>query len=210
MGALLQLQDSNKKEVNLPDEFQRQFNRSICTIKPLQTDVDFAIQQWQADRKSQFWSRTSIRCLCAAIEATLFLFRRMAEKLGTLHCVKWNESEIEILTEQKTIKGMDGVTKKKPAWLPFRDSVKETFRLLAKSIGATIEIDYQVPGFSGICKTFENRNRLMHPKQPDDIQISAKDIDNANQGINWFNETYAGVLRQCLEHLKNVNASRNK
>ncbi|MEI9960657.1 MAG: hypothetical protein WDM76_05860 [Limisphaerales bacterium] len=65
---------------NKATELHKLVKHSGLTYLPLHSDVAFAIKQWRSDSSSQFWSRTAIRCVCAAVEAKLFSFRKMAEK----------------------------------------------------------------------------------------------------------------------------------
>ena len=111
----------------------------MLVIEPLDSDYNRAIEQWRKDTSSQFWSRTVIRCLCADIEARLFMLRKMAEKLAAVSGVKFDADELEILSEQKivTIKGFQNTKRK---WLPLPDSVKESFRLFAKGMGAPLAV----------------------------------------------------------------------
>lgn len=174
---------------------------SGLTYLPLHSDVTYAIKQWQSD-PSQFWSRTSIRCLCAAVEATLFAFRKMAEKMTILSGIQFDSKEMEILSEKK----INGGRK----YLPFPDAIKESFRLFAKAAGTTVTVDYG-DKFLDLCKTFEVRNRLMHPKQPFDVQVTTENINTAERGIIWFNKTYMSVIDQCHAHFgKNIENLRKR
>jgi len=181
---------------------------SGLTYLPLHSDVTYAIKQWQKD-PSQFWSRTSIRCLCAAVEATLFSFRRMAEGMMILSGIQFDPKETEILTETRIVE-INGVQTTKPKFLPFADSIKESFRLFAKAAGTTVTVDYGDQSFLDLRKTFEIRNRLMHPKQPFDVQVSAEDINTAERGIIWFNKAYSSVIDQCHAHFgRNIENMKN-
>ena len=174
---------------------------SGLTYLPLHSDVTYAIKQWQSD-PSQFWSRTSIRCLCAAVEATLFAFRKMAEKMTVLSGIQFDSKEMEILSEKK----INGSRK----YLPFPDAIKESFRLFAKAAGTTVTVDYG-DKFLDLCNTFEVRNRLMHPKKPFDVEVNTGNIEAAERGIIWFNKTYMSVIDQCHAHFsKNIANLRKR
>jgi hypothetical protein len=123
--------------------------------------------------------------------------------------VQFETEEKEILTEERIVV-KNRVQTKQSKRLPFSDSVKESFRLFTKAIGATIKIDYGGSGYSALCKTFEVRNRLMHPKSPFDVEVKAQDIETAEQAINWFNKTYIDMVDKCQTHLdQTVEAMKN-
>jgi hypothetical protein len=181
------------------EQLRKLVSLSGLNYHPLHSDLAFASKQWRLDRSSQFWSRTVIRCLCAAVEATLFSFRKMAEQMSTLKNIQFTAEEIEILSEKRIVE-KNGIQTTRPKYLPFPDASKESFRLFGKAVGATVTIDYDA-GFTDLCATFEVRNRLMHPKKPFDVEVNANDINTAERGIHWFNKAYTGVIHQCQTHI---------
>lgn len=182
-------------------ELQKLVRHSGLTYLPLHSDVTYSIKQWQSD-PSQFWCRTSIRCLCAAVEATLFSFRKMAEKMAAFNKIQFEPKELEILSEVK----INGGRK----FLPFPDAIKESFRLFAKAAGTIAIINYGA-NFLDLCNTFEVRNRLMHPKKPFDVEVNEENIKAAERGIIWFNKTYSSLLDQCHAHFgKNIEMLKRK
>jgi hypothetical protein len=174
--------------------------RASMTMRPLEADWKETIIQWQKDKNSQFWSRMAIRCLCAAIEARLFAFRKMAEQMAPLSNIQFEIGESETLAEERIV-CQQGVPAKRPKFLPFPDAVKESFRLFAKAVGITADVDYGGVGYEALRKTFEVRNRLMHPKTPFDVEVNQMDIATADQGVLWFNVTYVKVIDSCQKKL---------
>jgi hypothetical protein len=189
-------------------ELKKLVKLSSLTVRPLHTDFDYAVSQWRA-AKSQFWARTSIRCMCATIEATLFTFRKMAEQMAALNKVQFGPKEIEILTEKRIVKE-NGVEKTRPKFLPFRETVVESFRLFAKSLGVKIVVRHD-QGFDALCATFEVRNRLMHPKGTFALAVRESDLRTADNAIAWFNKTQTEVVAQCKTQIDaRVAEQRNR
>ena len=62
-----------------------------------------------------------------------------------------------------------------------------------------MNVDYG-NGLLDLRKTFDVRNRLMHPKQPFDVHITSEDINTPDQGIIWFDKTCTSVIDQCNAH----------
>jgi hypothetical protein len=181
-------------------ELQRSINHASLTVAPLDSDVTEAGKRWRAESKqtpSQFWGRIAIRCFCAAVEARLFTLRKMAEQMAVLYGIQFTSEETDILAEQRTVTGDNGVQTVRPKWLPFPDSLKESFRLFAKPVGTVVTLDYGPGGFSDLCSTFQVRNRLMHPKQPFDVEVKAEDMKAADRGMEWFNRAIADLLGEC-------------
>jgi hypothetical protein len=180
-------------------ELRKLINLQALTVKPLHADFDRAAQEWNLDRTSQFWGRTSIRCLCATIDATLFTFRKMAEQLAVVSNIQFDPKEAEILAEKRLVKE-NGVERTRPKFLPLQDSVKESFRLFGKAIGVPVKIQFD-DGYDSLCATFDLRNRLMHPKNVFDVEVRESDLQVADKAIHWFNKTYLDVIHQCQAEL---------
>jgi hypothetical protein len=190
-------------------ELQKLINLSALTLRPLHADFNYAVSEWRASNKSQFWARTSIRCMCAVIEAALFTLRKMAEQLAVVNDVQFERKEAELLAEKRIVKG-NGVEKVRPLFLPFRESVIQSFRLFGKALGVRIVIDFG-NGFDALCATFEVRNRLMHPKNPFSVEVRESDIQTADIAIAWFNITHLDVVAQSQSQIgTRVNELRKK
>jgi hypothetical protein len=162
---------SQKELVRQHKALRRLTKLGSWTIAPLDADYHFAIKQWRLDKQNnQFWSRTLFRCLCANIEARLYMFRREAIGMVAVSKETFSKEETEILTEVRTVL-VNGVATTRPKWLPIRDAFKESFRLFAKAVGLAFEVDSGTEGFAALCETFEVRHRLMHPKSVFDVEV---------------------------------------
>ena len=114
--------------------------------------------------------------------------------------VSLNDLDLKIVTERRTyIKA--GVTKTKPVYLPFRDNLKETFKIFAKAHTISSSTDFSVSGFVELCEAFELRNKLMHPKTVFDLGVDDKALDNADRGLKWFKISLVQLLKDCGEKL---------
>lgn len=81
-------------------ELERVVKRLTLTVEILDADFYQAANYWREnDEGRQFWSRVVIRCLCANVEARLFVFRNAALEMGQVAKISFTKEEIEILTE---------------------------------------------------------------------------------------------------------------
>ena len=183
------------------EELNRIIRKAMLTVEPLDADYNFAGRQWREDKKNlQFWSRTVIRCLCADIEARLYVFRTTALQTGGMSKIAFTKDEMEVLTETRTAV-VNGVPISKPKWLPTKDTVKESLRLFAKGVGATFNVDCGTSGCQALCETFQIRHRLMHPKDTFALGIIEADVKTAERGIDWFNIQCGELFAQCQAHI---------
>jgi hypothetical protein len=163
------------------------------TMEPLERDVNFAGVQLLNDENTgkehqQFWRRMVIRCLLAATEALLWNMKHIAPKVAYVSRVQLAPEEIKI-TERK--------------FLRFPDNVKTTFLLFGKVHGVTVGPIYD-QDFDALCKTYELRNRLMHPKTPFDPNVSDPDIATAQQGLKWFLREYHELMHRCSQAVDKI------
>ncbi len=123
----------------------------------------------------------------------------MAEQLALVSNVQFDPKEVEILEGKRLVKE-NGVTKTRPKFLPFQESVKESFRLFGKGMRVPIKVTYD-DGYDSLCATFELRNRLMHPKDVFDVEVRESNMQIADKAIHWFNKTHMDVIHQCQAQL---------
>lgn len=102
-------------------------NHKMLTLGPLDADYNLAGKFWRSDKQNrQFWSRVVLRCLCADIEARLYVFRRTALEVANLSKSSLTKQERETLNEMREVVE-NGNVKTKPKWLPIGDSIKNPF-----------------------------------------------------------------------------------
>lgn len=176
-------------------------HHKMLTLGPLDADYNLAGKYWRSDTQNrQFWSRVVLRCLCADIEARLYVFRRIALEAANLSKVSFTKQERETLNETREVVE-NGNVRTKPKWLPIGDSIKESFRLLAKAVGATFTPDCSAKGFKALCDTFAVRHRLMHPKDVSAVEVHDKGVQTAEEGIHWLNQQCENLFTQCNEEI---------
>ena len=188
--------DQKKKAVAM----NKLTGRLLLTIQVLDSDVNFAADEWRKNPSSQFWRRTLVRCICALVEGTLGMLKNVTPHTANYFGVKLTERDTEVVTEQRTVLE-NGVEKKKPVFLPFPENIKTTFKLFAKAHAVEVAIKCEESGFGDLCRTFELRNKLMHPKGPFDVAVSDTAVDTAERGMRWFDLNLRSVLRKCSEKL---------
>jgi hypothetical protein len=170
--------------------------RMAQTLDPLYVDLNFAFDEWRKDTKNQFWRRTLIRCILVVIEASVWNMKNMVLKLSEISGVQLTPKESLLAQELRTTTEDDGQKGLAPKFLPFRDNIKETFKLFAKVHRATYTLNAD-KGFDALCSTYELRNRLMHPKIPSDIPVSDDDVRQSQLGVKWLNDEYHTLLNAC-------------
>ncbi|MFO1488701.1 MAG: hypothetical protein U1F83_10395 [Verrucomicrobiota bacterium] len=187
--------DAEKKRK--ANEVQKKLRQGLLqAVAVLDSDVNTAREHWLKSPDSQFWRRMLLRCCCASVEGTLSLLKQVTPHCAEFFDVALTSLEMKILTERRTYVE-NGVEKTKPAFLPFRDNVKETFKAFAKAHTLSSNTDFNTKGFTELCNAFELRNRLMHPKTVFDLGVDDKALDEAERGLKWFKHSLVKMLEDC-------------
>lgn len=191
----------NTERKRRANEVQKKLRQGLLqAIAVLDSDINAARELWLKSPESQFTRRVLLRCCCASVEGTLSLLKQIAPRCANFFEISLTPSEVKIVTERRTYIE-NGIEKSKPAFLPFRDSVKETFKIFAKVHTISSTTDFSAAGFEELCNTFELRNKLMHPKTVFDLEVSDKALDGGDRGLKWFKEALDTLLKDCGEKL---------
>lgn len=171
------------------------------TIQILSMDLRFAEQQSLKDHfNEQFWRRTTIRCVCALVEGTLSVLKSVTPETASLFQVNLTEKDIEIITELR--KDKNGFHK--PAFLKPNENVKETIKLFAKAHAIKCPAKFDEKSFDDLCKTFELRNKLMHPKNSFSLEVKNEFIKTSVSGWNWLDRTLDELLAESGRNISRL------
>ena len=176
------------------------------TIQPLEADLKFARAHLDAAPANQFWRRTVIRCLLALAEALLWNLRQVIPMSARTSGNSLTPQDLEDVLEIRTVT-KNGRIETHNNFLKFRDSVKLTFELYGKVHGFAFKLKYGAE-FDSLCKTYELRSRLMHPKVPFDLGVSEENMATAQSGADWFLSEYWRLIEEWEEAVKGMKNSK--
>lgn len=160
------------------------------------SDLGFASGELQKNYSNQFWRRTSIRTLAAAVDGIIFCLKRLAFADAGIFKLTLNDMETFLLMEQQPV-----TAGKKPRFLRFQDNLKETFRVFAKVHKTTCVADFNEKGFDDLSKTYELRNRVMHPKSSATFSIRDDETKRAGTGLGWFHSEIDRLLNDSRKSI---------
>jgi hypothetical protein len=187
----------NEAQKQKAEEIWQLSRRLIVTLQILVSDVKYAEKTLHGDNENeQFWRRVIIRAICALGEGMLNTMKGMLPKTADFFKIALTEKETAILTETK--KFPDGSTR--PFFLSIHENLKETLKLYGRIHGVQLQINFD-QGYEDFCATFELRNRLMHPRTHQELEINDEDYQRSKNGWNWFNRTLVMALNQCGKKL---------
>jgi len=137
-------------------------NRAMLAARILDAeDVRVCCEQYLADPSRQVARRNLIRAQFAFVEAGLYGLRYMA-----------------------ALSDASNIPKKTPA----KQNVENSFNEVARTLGLPIALAKQNAGWDAMTKAINIRDRISHPKTPDDLTITDSDMKVFDRATKWFSD----------------------
>jgi hypothetical protein len=166
------------------------------------SDLKQASGEMKAHPGDQFWRRTTIRALAATLDGIVFCLKQTALATGPMNGFKFSEKELFFLSEEAS----EPIIGKKPKLPSFRENLKDTFKLFAKTNKISCPTDFNQDGFTALCETYELRHRLVHPKSYMTFCVSDQEKQRAGEAVYWLNNEIKELLDACSRSLENAKA----
>ena len=90
-----------------------------------------------------------------------------------------------------------------PRFLPLTTAIRLVIDVI-KRLRPEYTIDLSHPGWEGLKRTIEVRNRLVHPKRLEEFSVTDAEVDAAGRAFYWFLALNIEVLHESKEYLKAV------
>ena len=145
-------------------------NKAMKAARILNAEDEIACSQaYQVDPSSQTARRNLIRAQFAFVDAALHGLRYM---------------------------GASGDESKIPKKTRAKQGIEDAFNGLSDAIGLSLPpIDKKCLGWDAMTKAIRIRDRITHPKAPDDLEISDFDLEVIDQSAKWFSDTMSETTR---------------
>jgi hypothetical protein len=164
------------------------------------SDLKHASSEMKAHPVDQFWRRTTIRALAATLDGIIFCLKQTALATGPMAGFKFSKEELFFLSEE----AVEPINEKKPKLPSFRENLKKTFKLFAKTYNIPCPTDFNQDGFAALCETYELRHRLVHPKSYMTFCVSDHEKQRAGEAIYWLNNERNKLLDASSRSLENT------
>ena len=138
---------------------------------------------------SQTHRRAYVRSVFAFIEGVLHRTKVATVRLGML-LGSISIHELVVLEGTQLEVNDKGDVNSKPLYPPFLSNIKLTFRTFSKSIGSSFSLNVGGQGWQNLREAVKVRDRLMHPKEVADLQVSDAEIEATKEAFDWFSISY--------------------
>jgi hypothetical protein len=130
--------------------------------------------------------RQFIRSMFACIEGTLWSFKQEALGQHEGGAASFTHSELALLAELLPTVATNGTVQETPANIRFESNVRFTFRCHARAYAYEDVLDVSDHRWNLLLRSAQVRNRLMHPKGLESMQISDEELLAARSSLKWF------------------------
>ena len=162
----------------------------------LSDDIEAAVHA-VANNDTPSNRRQVIRCAFAGIEGTFWLMNLAV--LKSLDRFKILSNSERAIFEQKSYAVSDkGVVQERQNFIPLRTGIRFIGKQL-KKIDTDFEIDFTSEGWQNLDRLKAVRDRLVHPKKVDDLNVDLDDVEAAPVAYWWMVEVYGNVLMSIAQ-----------
>ena len=152
----------------------------------MRSDVNAAADAWQSEPESQFIKRTYVRTFCAYCEGTLFGLRQSILLFHDLGVRNLDAEEFLVLREAAFEVGSNGKLVRREKWIPMKGSLQFTVTMFTKAFGLPYELDTGGSGCQAYQRTLVVRDKLIHPKLPEEFLVSDQAAEDVCVASDWF------------------------
>lgn len=137
----------------------------------------------------QFSRRMVIRNFFASVEGTVYAFKQLYLRIAHVNQIDLSTAETAMLNDELYRVDDRGNTKTKTATIRTADNVLFMLRMLSRSTGSEeIKIDFSGAGWQAFQRSIKVRNRITHPRNSGEMELSGPEIDDLVEAGNWFRE----------------------
>ena len=167
-------------------------------LKLILDDVRVSLERLRTE-DTQTHRREYIKSVFSAIEGMNWFVRQSL--LTRTFKEKLEPYEIQALMDETYSVDANGKIKVQAKTLPFLASLKMPVKLLSKYASGSDPIKFEGPGWEALQLGQKVRNRLMHPKTINDLEVSGAEIDRVTDGFMWMRNLAENILLQIRDEL---------
>jgi hypothetical protein len=144
----------------------------------------------KGSKKQAVVTRNTIRSSCACVEGFSHILKSALQRtLDTTPDGVYSSKQLKFINS--TFTNGSGA-----------DNYKESLKCFARKYNIDVSEVFGTCEFDKLKKVFEIRNRLMHPKEANDLDVSSEDTVLLSEAIVWFIDSHRMVFKRVLAHIE--------
>jgi hypothetical protein len=164
-----------------------------------QVIADFtAIRKRLESENTPTTRRELVRATFSAVEGLLWQLKERIANDASIFA-RLTPHELAALAEESYSVDQRGMVKAQPRFLQTAVAVRLVVSVVQK-YRPEYSLDFTHAGWQCLKDAIEVRNRIMHPRALEDLEVSDEDIAACQQGFGWFLAFVIEVMRETAAH----------
>jgi hypothetical protein len=157
-------------------------------------DVAFARSQLD-HQPEQFWRRQYIRACFAFIECNVSNLKRLIYALHESDALSIGLGELVLIKEEAWNVDNHGTAVKAKQKISILKNIRFTLDMITKHVAKDFMADYSDARWEKLTKSVGIRNRITHPRSPEDTQVDDSELNDMKGAMSWVWHTFAKAVR---------------
>ncbi|WP_372747853.1 hypothetical protein [Litorivivens sp.] len=177
--------------VSLGEDFERCHQLVLDAIEDGKAEDGYYV-----NRDYEFHARNLIRSGLSLIEAATFSIKVQSANKCIEKGIPISDHERFLSIEIDADIDDKGQVVERPAKIRLTSNIRFAFGLLERASGTKTTFDPQLDWWSFLRKTIRVRDRLTHPRMPEDIDIGGEEVVDALKAVEGFEKVVAQSFRE--------------
>ena len=154
----------------------------------LSVDVAQSAALLESHADNQFARRTYVRAVVAKVEGFTAKLKGLTESEESDEDL--TPAERMLLTEVSPVLDDHGRAQTVNLYPRLEPNLRFAMTIFARVNGVTWSLPVDEDGWGSLVRTVKVRNRIMHPKVGDDLNVTDREVSDAKTGIAWLDVQY--------------------
>lgn len=130
--------------------------------------------------------RSAVRAVFAFIDGCHEFVRGYVRDQARLFAHAYSVADLAVLSEESPYVDERGNVKVRPLRVPLVTSIRALVKLLEKNNDASHTVDLAHPGFAALSRALQIRNRIVHPKSIEDMELTDEEMQDVKDAFVWY------------------------
>lgn len=181
--GLVQMKKENSKDFVSFKEIIKENNEMIEKMNAERSKCKELVDN---ERESEDLRRISIRTFFSIIEAMCYRLKVSALSRAEIKGMRLKKQEIAIINEESFFLDEKGVPRIKKIYPKVTSNLRFAFKIFARVFVAEFKLDLGGDEWEEFQKAVDIRNRVTHPKNPSDMNVTKTDFKKVIRAFDWF------------------------
>jgi hypothetical protein len=159
-----------------------------ATVSVLHSDFYTCSERLNKEGGSQYWRRALVRAFFAKVEGVIYCMKRIAHSCRFQPGVEFSDGELMVLIEKTYQPNDKGEVYEQRMQIPLKTNIKFAFSAYARAYLVDYKLNVGDNRWNDFKKSLLVRDRLTHPKEARNLEVSDEELGCLQRAFDWFSE----------------------